>query len=151
MLYIDEEVMFSYRNIIGKGNVSQKIEDYLVNCVNVSKSNSSAISIQLLKKEIGELSDQNSKVSSELTSKMQQLELLQKANEEIDKKRLEDEKMRIEKQQHCINCGNLVATKDLGKYGFKNGSVCRNCFLNASGEDYKRWNNVQPTQEQPSV
>jgi hypothetical protein len=143
MLYLDENVMFSYRNIIGKGNVSQKIEDYLINCINVSKSNSSAISIQLLKKEIDNLTNQQSKVSSELTTKMQQLELIQKTNEEIEKKRLEDEKMKIEKETLCINCGNLVPTKDLDKYKFGLGSICRTCFLTSNAELVKKWDGKQ--------
>jgi hypothetical protein len=140
MLYIEEQVMNTFQEVIGKGNVSSKVEDYMNNMVNVVKQDSTGINVRLIRNKINDLEKDGSKISAELTSLKQQLQMYEKVQAENETKKLEQEKERIENQNKCANCGNILGEK-VRSHKFSIGLICNPCFITSNKESIKKWTN----------
>ena len=138
MVYIDQQIMTNFQEVVGRGNVSPKVEEYMNNVICVVKQDSSGINVRLIRNKIGELEKEGSKVSAELSNLRQQLQIYEKVQAEIQSKELEQEKEKIENQFRCANCGNILGEK-IRSHKFAIGLICNPCFLTSNKENITKW------------
>jgi DNA repair exonuclease SbcCD ATPase subunit len=135
---VDNTIYSDFQTAMGKGNISAKLEEYMANCVNIVKSDSNAINIKLLNNEINQLEEEQSKISSKLTKLRHLKEMYVKAQAEAETKKLEEEKERIENQNRCANCGNVLGEKQRS-HKFAVGLICNPCFMTSNSSLIKKW------------
>ena len=137
---IDDSIFTEFQSIIGRGNVSGKVEEYMGNLVNLTKEDSSAINVRLVKNKLINLEDEHSKRSIEITALRQQLQMYEKVQIETENQKLQQEKERIENQNKCANCGNILGEK-VRSHKFSIGLICNPCFMTSNKESIKKWTN----------
>ena len=106
-------------------NLSELIRDYLAAFVQQKKANISGINIQLTTLEL----EKDRAKATEILAKIKNNEqIIAKFNEiqaEIKEKQLKQEKEKLEKDTHCLNCGRILEGKTVEvKAGVVLCSVC---------------------------
>jgi len=84
-----------------------------------------------------ELVEQAAEIDTKLKlirDQIQQHEENQRRQEMAD---LEKQKEEAEKAKYCANCGQLLSNKS---HPFPAGTVCNGCFMTATGEQIRKWN-----------
>ena len=115
-------------------NISEICNNALTAALSV-KTEGFDLGIAKLKEK--EVTDQIIKLNAELNSiktGIQQHEENQRRQEMAD---LEKQKEEAEKAKYCANCGQLLTNKS---HPFPAGTVCNGCFMTATGEQIRKWN-----------
>ena len=133
---IDTEIHRNFSRVVGKGNVSAKIEEYMEHYIVSSTKDINEHNIELIKKECETLNNQISKASSKLNSNKEAIDKYQESINKKDKARLEKEKEIIQNALHCCHCGNIIEGKN---FMTKKGKICNLCFYTFSREKAKEW------------
>lgn len=128
MIYIEEKVNSDYEFMVGPGNKSSSLQSMMENFIAAKKADSSIVNIQLLRSKSNDLTKQASKINAELSSIRQQIEMYEKQSKDIEIKKLEEEKAKIEAQTKCIHCQSFIDGK---RFATSLGDICSSCFHNA--------------------
>lgn len=135
---IDIDIYKDFVNVVGKGNVSAKLQEYMENFNRVSKNNIEEINTKLVKIKIDELQETISKAQAELHVNMELLEKSKKLASDIEIKRLEDEKNKIESEKKCTNCNQVIIDKkDIVIVA--TGIICKSCLYSSYKEKHSEW------------
>ena len=137
---IDPEIHKEFVSVIGSGKVSGNIEDYMRNTISLSNGDIDGLNIAIIKKETEELSKKLSQNQTEYNKKIKIIEEYEIRRKEDQRKRLEREKEILKGRSACINCGDQLQKDDLDKYMFKNGAVCKHCFMCSTSQQVSVWN-----------
>lgn len=135
----DAQLYKDFVQIVGKGNITKSLTEYMQNVVATQNQDIEGIDIKLVNLEIEKLQKKISKLQSELQKQLQMKDKYEHLQQTAEEKRLLEEKQRIEAATKCINCGSFLED---GKksHTFPKGNVCNGCFMSATGESIKRWN-----------
>lgn len=127
-----------FREIVGPGNIKKSIEEYMSNTINLYKADIGSIDIQILNKEIGQLTHKIAKMQAELSHRQELRDKFQKEKENKERQQLELKKDKLQKAQTCLNCGQIMPDK-IKKHQFPKGTVCNGCFISVLPKDVKKW------------
>jgi len=125
-------------------NMSEALRDYLRILIGRQTQDIDGINIELERSKLAKLHKEMAELQIELNaceSNIQKHEDLQQKKEE---KRLQKEKETLEAMKKCINCGNFIQHK---AHKFNNGNVCHSCFMSATGDQIKKWNEISKNNE----
>ena len=134
----DPELYKQYVDIVGKGNVKGDFEEYMRTRVAADSNDIEGINLQILKKEILSLQKKKTKLDAELQSKLNMEERYKELAAEKEKKKLEQEKERLENSRKCIQCG-CILTDQTKTHEFNQGSTCSACYHNGTPEMFRKW------------
>ena len=136
---IEEEIKKKYSDMVGYGNVSQRIESYMQEACDLQDSDLDGVDRSLVKLR----RDNNVKMKEKLTMEIQHDDKLLAKYDQImtDKKesQLKSEKERIESESKCLSCNDILSEKKK-TYRLPKGNVCHACFMSSNAEMVKGWN-----------
>lgn len=134
---VDSYIYDDFKRIVGDGNVSKRLEEFMSNFVNTDRQDIEGVNIKILNMEIKELQDKLSLLQSKLNMKIELKEKIEKEREEEEKRQLENEKKELELKTKCYQCERLMDEKDRNQ--FEVGYLCNFCVLNSSDSQRERW------------
>ena len=140
LISCDMDIKIKFQETIGKGNVSKTLNEFMENVVATSSGDKSKLNKRILNLELKQEVKVNTESQIKINKLKEQLDQLELLNAAEEKERLVKEQEAINKVVNCISCSNQIQHKDLDKYKFESGSCCKNCFMNATVDDIKRWN-----------
>lgn len=120
-------------------NLSELCRNAIRTTLSIQQGDVTGVSIELTKKRDEELRAKINELQIEHRGILAQLEKFKEVQKQEEIKQLEEEKESIEKQVKCQNCGEFVGEK-VKKHPFPIGSICNGCFLTATNDQIKKWN-----------
>jgi len=121
-----------------KVNISKSAEEAIKSYLNIMKGDVRTADEMLLRRKMERAEKQLIKLQGEISGYRSTLQKIEDIKNKTEEERLIEEKEEIEKQQRCINCGNMFGD-EYKWHEFDNGKVCRSCFLNARPDDIRKW------------
>lgn len=141
MMYLDDDVYNKYQTIVGNRQVSQKIEDYMQQCVNISNGEASGISLEILKKQREKVLEEHTHISSELSRLDDSIKIHTKALEEKEMVKLEQEREVAEAVKKCVVCkdhiGDMASHQLAWTEDDKEFFVHNRCYMDWIGKQDK--------------
>ena len=119
-------------------NISGEFQKFLEKMVLTYEGDIEGINLELLNIDIVKLKNQKLKIDLELQSKLRTKEQLEAIIKQKEQDNLQKEKEAIESSKHCKQCNKLMLEGEKS-HKFSIGQICNSCFMNAKGEDFKRW------------
>ena len=133
---VDYDIHNNFVDVVGKGNVSSSIQDYMQNFTASKDINIDGINLVLLKKEIENLTEKQQKNTLKLQKKANLLQKIEQKQQKQEINKLENEKKRVEEAKKCIECSNFILDLEK-KHQFHKGFVCNSCFF--ASKSIKKW------------
>lgn len=124
--------------IVGRGNVSRILIEYINNSIATYNKDISGINIALINQKIEILTKNLSKTQSELQNLASLKDEFERQKLVSEEKRLLEEKGRIELMYKCVVCG-LVFNDDSKLFRLGEKVFCRGCYHNLDGKELKKY------------
>lgn len=137
-ILVDPNTYKEFMAIVGRGNLTRTIEQFMLNTIAVNNKDTKGIDIKLLNNDLERLKRKLSKIQAELTQKQKLKEKYEEEHRKAEELALIEEKERIEAKHKCIQCGRIINEAEK-IHKFPKGSVCSGCFMAADSSNIKRW------------
>ena len=137
-LYIDPNVHTEFINIVGKGNQTKVIYEYIMNVIATHNQDVTKINMKLVNQKIDMLNKDISKLKAELSYHLEMKDRIEKENMINEEKKLIKEKEKIESMQNCVNCGNMLHLKK-HQTNQPDKWLCPTCYSTLSKDDVKKY------------
>ena len=134
----DPETYQQFQDLVGKGNVTNNFEDYMMRTIATEKADITGIDIQLLNIEIGRLTKRLTKIQAEIKAKIALKEQYEQNGKEKEEEVLKQEKERLESSQTCDNCKRIIP-EIMKIHKFAKGQICQACYGSLPAADLKGW------------
>jgi len=134
----DVEVYKDFQSLVGKGNVTKKIQEFMENFLLTKNENLNHISMEKVKLELEELTQKQAKMAQK---RAKMADLLQKMEQKMASERVENlknEEQRLKNLIKCVKCGQELSEQHKSQK-MPAGLVCKACFLLGSREDFEKW------------
>jgi len=136
-LTVDQEIIDKAKRL--GLNMSKEFQNFLSKYINTYHQNIDGIDLEILNIEIDRLKLEADDINLQLRGKLELKEQIEAKMKNKEEERLKVEKENLEKLNKCIACGHIF-NDDMKKYGFRQGNVCKACFVVATNDDVEKWN-----------
>ena len=133
----DPNVYMSYVQIVGKGNVTQSLQQYMQTVIATHHQNVEGVNLKILQLEIEDIQKRITKQKAELDSKLVLKGKIEEKAKDAEKQRLEAERKKIEETSKCMSCGNVLGDRKF--HELKRGKLCHACYMSMSPKDMARF------------
>lgn len=135
---IESTIADQYKSIVGKGNVSSDIEEFMRSKILAKHRIVNTADVLLLNKELEEKERQKMEIDTEVVLLRDQKRVI---DEQVSAKEKEDllaQKEREENAKKCVVCGGFI--DDLKNYKTAaGGMMCHSCFNGLSVDALKKY------------
>lgn len=138
---LDGEIYDNFVNLVGKGNVSAAIQDYMRDYVG-GEGSPDTINYIILTKENSLLKDNIDKMNAEYIANRTKLKAYEDEQKQKEIQRLKEEKEESKKLElACVCCGSF---NDDFWYNYKTGWICYGCHRGFDDDLKERWGIMEP-------
>jgi RNA polymerase-binding transcription factor DksA len=130
-LTVDIEVFNNFSLLVGKGNISSTLNDFMATYSNVNTKD--GLSLETLNQELNSKQEENHKVSGEIRDLLTQKGIIEKDLKEKEQTRLVKEAEDEHKKKICCVCGSALIPGQKLRVVPK-GLICRGCALGINDE-----------------
>lgn len=120
-------------------NVSGAFNEFLEGLLAKYNEDVEGINIRLERIRITKLTNQLNHIQTQLKNGQSLIARWEKIQQDKEENKLQEEKETIENAMKCINCGKIME-EQMKSHKFNKGHVCHSCFMSASKESIKGWN-----------
>lgn len=106
---IEGNILKDFKRIVGKGNISKKIEKFMEGSINQDPE---LLDQAILNKKMEKLNNEITPLIAERDKIERALNLLKKEAEKEELKQLEEKKEEENKLKSCFNCGKVITEND---------------------------------------
>lgn len=149
---IDKDLYDQLRTL--KINVSGEVNEFLRRMISSPQDQLAKMDYEMLCSDIKKYEQMKASATEELSVLTSQKEALDAAMAKMKEEQVKAERERLQRLGNCIQCGDSLAAaspRELMKFKFPAGTVCRSCYLTFISTDpsvVKRWMQKKPTEAQ---